>query len=57
VRATLQKYRAHLEPRGLAPASINLRLNALHKLAMEATYAGLLDPTAGQDPRRPRHIR
>lgn len=48
VRATVQKYRAHLEARGLAPASINQRLSALRKLAKEATYAGLVDPTAAQ---------
>jgi site-specific recombinase XerD len=48
VRATVQKYRAGLEARGLAPASINQRLSALRKLAREATYAGLVDPTAAQ---------
>ena len=48
IRATVQKYRAHLEARGLAPASINQRLSALRKLAKEATYNGLLDPAAGQ---------
>jgi site-specific recombinase XerD len=48
VRATVQKYRARLEARGLAPASINQRLSALRKLAKEATYAGLVDPTAAQ---------
>ena len=48
VRATVQKYRAHLEARGLAPASINQRLSALRKLAKEATYAGLVDPAAAQ---------
>jgi site-specific recombinase XerD len=47
-RATVQKYRARLEARGLAPASINQRLSALRKLAKEATYAGLVDPTAAQ---------
>jgi site-specific recombinase XerD len=48
VRATVQKYRASLEARGLAPASINQRLSALRKLAKEATYAGLVDPVAAQ---------
>src|SRR5215469_13753189 len=48
LRATVQKYRAHLEARGLAPASINQRLSAIRKLAKEATYAGLLDPAAAQ---------
>jgi site-specific recombinase XerD len=48
IRATVQKYRAHLETRGLAAASINQRLSALRKLAKEATYAGLLEPAAAQ---------
>jgi integrase len=48
VRATVQKYRAHLEARGLAPASVNQKLSALRKLAKEATYNGLLDPAAAQ---------
>src|SRR5882672_5424716 len=48
IRATVQKYRAHLEARGLAPASINQRLSALRKLAKEAIYNGLLDSAAGQ---------
>jgi site-specific recombinase XerD len=48
LRATVQKYRAHLESRSLAPASINQRLSALRKLAKEATYNGLLDPAAAQ---------
>jgi integrase len=48
VRATVQRYRAHLEERGLAPASINQRLTAIRKLAKEATYAGLLEPSAAQ---------
>jgi site-specific recombinase XerD len=41
IRATVQKYHAHLEARSLAPASINQRLSALRKLAREATYNGL----------------
>jgi integrase len=48
IRATVQKYRAYLEARPLAPASINQRLSALRKLAREATYNGLLDPAAAQ---------
>jgi hypothetical protein len=47
-RATVQKYRAHLESCALAPASINQRLSALRKLATEATYKGLLVPEAAQ---------
>jgi site-specific recombinase XerD len=48
IRATVQKYRAYLEARSLAPASINQRLSALRKLAREATYNDLLDPVAAQ---------
>src|SRR4029450_6241435 len=48
IRATVQKYRAHPEAPGLAPASINQRLSALRKLAKEATYNGFLDPADGQ---------
>ena len=47
-RATVQKYRAGLEARDLAPASINQRLSALRKLAREAAYNGYLDPAAAQ---------
>jgi integrase len=48
LRATVQRYRAHLEARPRAPASINQRLSALRKLARKATYNGLLDPAAAQ---------
>src|SRR5262245_13208110 len=34
-KATVQAYRAHLEAKGLAPATINLRLSAVRKLAVE----------------------
>src|SRR6185295_18719844 len=43
-KATVQAYRASLELRSLAPASINVRLAAIRKLAMEATDNGLLAP-------------
>jgi integrase len=42
-KATVQHYRSELEQRGLAPASINLRLSAIRKLANEATDNGLLE--------------
>jgi hypothetical protein len=48
LRSTVQKYRAHLEARGLAPASVNQQLSALRELAREAAYNGLLDPVAAQ---------
>jgi site-specific recombinase XerD len=44
VKATVQAFRARLESDGLAPATINVRISAIRKLAMEATDNGLLDP-------------
>ena len=43
-KALVQRYRSVLEEKGLAPSSINVRLAALRKLAMEAADNGLLDP-------------
>ena len=45
-RATLQRYRSHLEQRRLSAASINLHLAAVRKLAAEASANGLVDPSA-----------
>ena len=45
-RATVQAWRAALEAKGLAPASVNQKLSAVRKLAVEAAYNGLLDPAA-----------
>ncbi len=42
-RAVVQQYRSVLEGAGLAPASVNLRLSAIRKLASEAAENGLLD--------------
>lgn len=41
-KATVNAYRAHLEAQGLAPSTINLRLAAIRKLAMEAADNGLM---------------
>lgn len=41
-KATVQRYRAQLEADGLAPASINIQLSAIRKLALEAADNGLL---------------
>lgn len=38
------RYRFHLEDRGLAPGTINVRLAAVRRLAYEAADAGLLSP-------------
>lgn len=43
-KAAVQAFRAKLEGDGLAPATINVRLSAIRKLAVEAADNGLLDP-------------
>ena len=43
-RATLQRYRSHLEEREISPVSINLNLASRRKLAAEASENGLIDP-------------
>ena len=43
-KATVQNYRAELETKGLAPSSINVRLSAIRRLALEAADNGLLAP-------------
>jgi site-specific recombinase XerD len=43
-KATVQKYRAELEAKGLAPSSINIRLSAIRRLALEASDNGRLAP-------------
>jgi integrase len=43
-KATIQAFRVALENRGLAGATINIRLSALRKLASEATDNALLSP-------------
>ena len=43
-KATVQAYRAALEARGLSPATINVRLVAVRKLALEAADNGIMDP-------------
>ena len=47
-RAIVQQYRSVLESASLAPASINLRLSAIRKLAAEAAENGLLDRSVTQ---------
>ena len=47
-RAAVQAWRAALEAKGLAPASVNQKLSAVRKLAAEASYNGLLDPATAQ---------
>jgi site-specific recombinase XerD len=48
-KALLQAYRASLEQSGLAPATINVDLSALRRLAAEAADNDLLDPDIAAD--------
>ena len=43
-RTVVLRYRIHLEQRKYAPATINLRLAAVRRIAYEAADAGLLSP-------------
>jgi site-specific recombinase XerD len=43
-KTVVLRYRFHLEERGLAPGTINVRLAAVRRLAYEAADAGLLSP-------------
>jgi len=43
-KAAVQKYRAELEIKGLAPSSINVRLSAIRRLALEAVDNGVMAP-------------
>jgi hypothetical protein len=43
-RAVVLRYRIHLEQRAYTPATINLRLAAVRRIAYEAADAGLLSP-------------
>jgi len=47
-RAVVQQHRSVLESASLAPASINLRLSAIRKLAAEAAENDLLDRSVAQ---------
>ena len=43
-KAAVQKYRAELETKGLAPSSINVRLSAIRRMALEAADNGVMAP-------------
>jgi integrase len=43
-KAAVQQYRAELEIKGLAPSSINVRLAAIRRLALEAADNGFMPP-------------
>jgi integrase len=51
------RYRIHLEERGYAPATINLRLAAVRRIAYEAADAGLLSPELAAGIRRVNGVR
>lgn len=56
-KATVQEWVSSLEAQGLAPATINLRLSAIRKLATEAGDNGLMDPNLAQGIRRSRGVK
>src|SRR5580698_2122374 len=51
-KAVVTQYRMHLESRGLAPGTVNLRLAAIRRLAYEAADSGLLSPEQAAGIRR-----
>lgn len=46
-RTVVLRYRIHLEQRGYAPATINLRLAAVRRMAYEAARRGALESGTG----------
>src|SRR5580765_8581204 len=56
-RTVALRYRIHLEQRHYAPATINLRLAAVRRIAYEAADAGLLSPELAAGIRRVKGLR
>jgi integrase len=56
-RTVVLRYRIHLEQRAYAPATINLRLAAVRRIAYEAADAGLLSPELAAGIRRVKRVR
>ena len=56
-RTVVLRYRIHLEQRKYAPATINLRLAAVRRIAYEAADAGLLSPELAVGIRRVKGVR
>src|SRR5213592_3482869 len=56
-RTVVLRYRIHLEQRQYAPATINLRLAAVRRVAYEAADAGLLSPELAAAIRRVKGVR
>ena len=56
-RMVVVRYRIHLESRQLAPATVNLRLGCVRRLAYEAADAGLLSPELAAGIRRVKGVK
>ena len=56
-RTVVLRYRIHLEQAGYAPATINLRLAAVRRIAYEAADTGLLSPELAAGIRRVKGVR
>ena len=56
-RTVVLRYRIHLEQRGYAPTTINLRLAAVRRIAYEAADVGLLSPELAAGIRRVKGVR
>ena len=56
-RTVVLRYRIHLKQRPYAPATINLRLAAVRRIAYEAADAGLLSPELAAGIRRVKGVR
>src|SRR5258707_10953531 len=56
-RTVVLRYRIHLEHRKYAPATMNLRLAAVRRIAYEAADAGLLSPELAAGIRRVKGVR
>src|SRR5438876_12362502 len=56
-RTVVLRYRIHLEQKGYAPNTINLRLAAVRRIAYEAADAGLLSPELAAGIRRVKGVR
>ena len=56
-RTVVLRYRIHLEQRHYAPATINLRLAAVRRIAYEAADSGLLSPELAAGIRRVKGVR
>jgi hypothetical protein len=56
-RTVVLRYRIHLEQKLYAPATINLRLAAVRRLAFEAADSGLLSPELAAAIRRVKGVR